>query len=140
MRLLWNAENWDRKRPNTIKGVSYLPASDLFERFRSAYIAEANRHLAILRSRERCWLGEKVDGLDVEYRLRHIAGLIRPRKKLAFYGRASSLKYRFGAQGLVDLAQLLDELESLFPRKLSWGNIYEETYAVDTDSTGKKAK
>jgi hypothetical protein len=146
MRAILVAQQWDRRRRETLKGVptsgfSYKHGrhrlatdsmdAETFGRFRAAYIVESKRILAVLKSRERCWLGERVDGLDVEYQLRHIARLIRPRTRLAFYGRASSLRRRFGAQGLVELARLLDELQTLFPWQRSWGNIYAQTYATD---------
>jgi len=113
MRAIWNAQGWDRRRRATLKGVPLsgiivpgrkvrATASDsfgplTFERFRTAYIDEFKRRLSSLRSRERVFLGEKVDGYDVELKLRRIGRRIRPRSN-AFYGTASLLRNRFGAQ------------------------------------------
>jgi hypothetical protein len=152
MRAIAIAKEWDRNRRASLKGIhrsglqiagrkttrletdSLSPAE--FERFRTAYIAENRRRLSSLKSRERCWLGETVDGLHVEYRLRHLARRIRPRSRVAFYGRATALRRKFGPHGLVALAQLLDELEGLFPWSISWARIWEDTYASDSRTDG----
>src|ERR1700722_8574540 len=54
--LVSAAGKWNLKAGRIPSGTPRPHDPNLFERFRYAYIAEVKRHLALLQSRERCWL------------------------------------------------------------------------------------
>ena len=125
------AKNWNRARPETLRGIASGPVVDPvtrkaagfltdgfsdeeFENLRSEYIRQAKARMRYLRTREDFRSGaQSVDPLDIEYKFARLLHFLRP--KAQYPRNASHIARHFNQEQRRVLYGLLDEIEEHMP-------------------------
>jgi len=121
---LRNLKKWDLSDPKSLEGfpIGLLPFIRIqaeLDGFKADAKKQIESRLAYLRMREEKLSG-KITGIDIEYELRKIAGMILPRGDDLYFGIATYIDHNFSNKQKKLLYSLLSEIDE----KLPWKGIH----------------